>query len=231
MHERRRKRSSSSVLLILSGIDMLSASLVCSVVLFVVLVGGQAGDGATAGNGEFAAPALLDVFWPQGADGPTLDGHSPSTDSDSTVPISEPYYQFLGRSDMRSRSYVLGSASRHLSFTGIHRPFAFVFYPSSGAPVLILVGCVPAGERFTIVISSEVRFDGTCAATDTSPLPLPAHAHIRLRLANGQHPPPDWLIEQPASGTTVDPAVVTLHPRTDAPPEPLTENRIVQVIE
>src|SRR6516164_4974061 len=131
----RRKRSSISILLLLSAIDMLSAALVCGVVLFVVLVGGQANESDAAGNGALAAPSLLLVYGPEGKPGPVpVSVGRPATPE--TASTSDPYLTVLfAGASFESEEYWIQPGIYRVSFRDSDHPFAIELYPGTGEAI------------------------------------------------------------------------------------------------
>jgi hypothetical protein len=227
----RLKRSSISILLILSAIDMLSAALVCGVVLFVVLVGGQANEGDAAGNGTFATPSLLFVYGPEGKPGPVPLSLRPP---EAAEPISNSDYLLtllLGGPRVELQSYMLQPGLHQLSFGGTDHPFAIKLYSGTGESIQLLVGCQHMDQPLTLSFAGSFHFTGSCPSDDNSTMQLPARSRIRLVLRSDQPPPPGWTIEPSESGKGSS-QIFTLRPTNDAAPANLTgASRIVQVLE
>jgi hypothetical protein len=164
----RRHRLSTSVLLLLSAVDMLCAALVCSVVLFVVLVGGEAHEEASVAGGTMTAPSLIQIYWQVGNSRPiALAPGIQRIDGPSTVPVDDLYLTAL-LTDNRARyiEYILRPGTRLITFKSVRHPFYLEMYPGTGRPVRLLVGCDHMDELLAASLSGLAQSVGQCPADD-----------------------------------------------------------------
>jgi hypothetical protein len=196
MSERPHNRSSTSVLLLLSAVDMLCAALVCAVVLFVVLVGGEAREEATVAGGTMTAPSLIQIYSQVGNSMPiALASGIRRIDGPATVPVEDPYLTAL-LTDNRADyiEYILPPGTRLVTFKSVRHPFYLEMYPGAGRPVRLLVGCDHMDELLAVSLAGLAQSIGQCPASDHGVLhfPIPRAHPIQVKISissSGDVPP------------------------------------------
>jgi hypothetical protein len=202
MAKPKRRRSSVGTLLILAAIDMLTASLVCAVVLFLVLVGSQSEEPAAAsGSDRFNAPSIALIYF-KGPFGPTLGTAAAAVEMSSH---DDPLLRaLLGPPPYSVQTYQIKGGEHQLVIKQSSVALLEV-YPGNGSPARIAIACRIGDNALTVSFGRETGIDGSCVANDASP-PVIYPQDTRIRFLQPDIPlpeilPDDWVPAAPPTAT------------------------------
>jgi hypothetical protein len=196
------------LLLIFSAIDMLTASLVCAIVLFVVLVGGQAQQAAALpGTGRTAAPSILEVISPGTSGGVELSKFKEH--SRSQIPPYDELAQQVIPGPWLVQNFTLPPGVPAFSIGKISQIAAMFVYTGAGEKFRIFLRCATFDRPVAIIFQRKLAIDGTCGGAEPAPqVKFPVGARV-LVLADTQPraewAPTDWkVINSHAGSSTYD---------------------------
>jgi hypothetical protein len=158
----RRSEGSLRILLILSAIDLLSSAVTAGLVLFVVLVGGDAG----ASKGESASPGAaglnqIEIVHASGQPALFKQG-MPSLSPEAPDPYETAF--FSGPAKLVHRFYLVPSSLKRLVVTSINSGVELIVRPVSGDSVKLFVRCSNAQDYFELPLQPLTLQD--CQAVD-----------------------------------------------------------------
>jgi hypothetical protein len=211
MAQPKRRRSSVGTLLILAAIDMLTASLVCAVVLFLVLVGSQSEEpAATSGSDRFNAPSIALIYF-KGPFGPTL-GNTAAAAVERSSHEDPLLSALLGPPPYSVQTYQIKGGEHQLVIK--QSSVALLeLYPGNGSPARIAIACRIGDNPVTVSFGRETGIDGSCAANDASPSVIyPQDTRIRFLQPDIPLPeilPDDWAPAAPPTPTANGGRVLT----------------------
>src|SRR5262245_57202953 len=112
-----KQSSGLGMMLIISAIDMLIASLVCMVAIFVVLVGSDVSNVIVRGGAAETAPSILQVCSPDGGTGVTLNGLQGQS-AVRTVPIDDLGKQVLPGNSWLVQTFIIPPGQQQFILNG-----------------------------------------------------------------------------------------------------------------
>src|SRR5580692_7876537 len=140
MDRAKRRKSSVGTLLILAAIDMLTASLVCAVVLFLVLVGSESNEAAiTPGAEMFNAPSIAFIYF-TGPVGPTLS-NTPATLREITSHQDPILQSLFGDTSYSLQTYQIKGGQHQLVIEQVSTAAMVEIYPGNGVPLRLVITC------------------------------------------------------------------------------------------
>ena len=199
----KRKRSSVATLLILAAIDMLTASLVCAVVLFLVLVGSQSEDAmATVGTDRFNAPSLAFVYF-HGGQAPKVSNQKAAL-LESTTQETPVLHALLGSGPYGLQTYRIDAGNHQFTLESAPGPTLIEIYPGDGDPMRLVVACNAIRGKLTVSFNHQHQVDGQCSPLGAAPsVAYPQGSHIQFVQYLDQPFPQisadDWATEPPTA--------------------------------
>jgi hypothetical protein len=179
----RRPKSSTSTLLILSAIDMLTASLVCAVVLFVVLVGAEGDASPQQSSAEqFSAPSVVFIY--SHGTSAAIKGRAPAPKASTSRP--DPYLAAVfGAAPYASQRYEIPAGQHEIEIETIDAPIAVEIFPGTGRSILILAECHRIDIPLVVAIGEQVEVRGACAAADRTQVNYPDKTSLSFAVPSG----------------------------------------------
>jgi hypothetical protein len=229
------KKSSVGTLLILAAIDMLTASLVCAVVLFLVLVGSESSEvAATSGAEVHDAPSIAFVYF-SGSAGPALAGAAaaPLESTNTDDPLLS---AVLGVAPYSVQTYRIKGGEHRLVIERSSAVALLEIYPGNGNPLRLVVACKILNAPVTVSFGNESVIDGSCSPTDSSPaVTFPKGTRIRFIQRPGDQPPQlgpeDWEDAEPSVATREGNRLLTLRAKRAASSQALgTSAKIAEIV-
>lgn len=219
-----RKRSSVATLLILAAIDMLTASLVCAVVLFLVLVGSQSEDAmATAGTDRFNAPSLAFVYF-HGGQAPKVSNQK-AAPLESTSQETPALHALLGAGPYALQTYRIEAGNHQFTLESAPGPTLIEIYPGDGDPLKLVVACNGIRGKLTVTFNRHHQVDGQCSPLGAVPTVVyPQGSHIQFVQHVDQAFPKigaDYWASEPPTAVPDGGRLFTLKAKKDASNAPL----------
>lgn len=170
------------LLLILSVIDMLTASLVCGVLLFIVLVGGAgAHHRAQQHFAGDVGPSVIQVEWEGRGAGPTVTVAGPASGSvvsSNSIGIGGIPFPERGRSEdgtasrgalifnsrvgFQIKTYVVNGVSPAFRVDDVVGPVLVTIHSGSGGVMQVLLVCSVSQGRMTIQFEPSLKLPKPC---------------------------------------------------------------------
>jgi hypothetical protein len=182
-------------LLILSAIDLLSSALTAGVVLFVILVGadaGQSGDDSLKGKSGFNFVEVTDRT------GALLLDKGVALPPTKSKPTGLETFFFGGNLDVVRRQYVVPADLKKISIVPSEGPFSFEFFvqPVVGSSFRLFIDCADSGKRLEILLRPLLAFPN-CekgSSVKNRSINVPAGSKLILPVATqlAGLPPPEF---------------------------------------
>lgn len=143
--------SGTSLLLILSAIDLLSSALICGFLLFVTLVGADASNADTIADtdGSGDGIAVLELLSVSG--NAKLKDHS--ANNASVAPVESDIEQrFFNADQVSNQGFLIPNSVRSVTLAGIDQNIGVRIYLPGKEPVELFLRCDPAGEPVLLIL-------------------------------------------------------------------------------
>ena len=165
-------------MLLLAAIDMLTAALVCGVVLFVVLVGGQSeSEAANRGAADLSAPSVVELVTTS-----TALPDIPDAERRITTALKDRddlAKQYLS-APLWVTSYYLKPGVHALSLQGVSSPLELIIHDGTGPVIRVVLRCgLPASVVFVDFLPRP-RLQGECSAPAQPPTALAFAASTQI---------------------------------------------------
>lgn len=209
MKKSRRISSGMTLMLLLSAIDLLTAALVCGIVLFVVLVGGGEAGQENANSDRLAsAPSVVEVV--SGADAEVPRILDVKNMMSANTADSETFgSQKLQGTNWRVDTYVLSPGQHQFAIKQLQHPTRVIVHSGSGAVIDLLFGCGKSDQPLFVRFDPPLSVSGSCVPS--APL-IPATFSFgmgtRLLVASG-YPSgeatwstSDWNVDKPEANSS-----------------------------
>jgi hypothetical protein len=175
----RDRKGGVSFLLMLSAIDMLTASLVCAIVLFVVLVGSDAASQrVTPSTGMATAPSLIEAISPADSAGISMVGLVGALQSD-VAPFDDFVKLIVAAGKWKLQRFRLPPGEHRLQVAQAPQSAALIIHSVKGARKIVAIRCAKYEPRITLTFEPELTFQSSCPPSpDARGIAVPAGTQL-----------------------------------------------------
>jgi hypothetical protein len=187
-------KSALTLLLILSAIDMLCASLVCSIVLFVVLVGADSADGSTENSKFLEAPTIVELIAAGEGDAFPRLYTGRQTEASSLSPVLEvdEWHKLLfPQTDLkilRERTLIISSDTVEISASispslPLNLELQFTLGDGRSLKVFSRCSATPSGTEIRIQLRPKLLLTRTCGSNAIASVTPPKGLNLQLGIS------------------------------------------------